>query len=75
MKYFGMEEYKSKAAQAIENQRLGIENSRVADFDRLLLTEFKNTNDSLALQMKSVLENPSDTLLLMEARKWYGLRY
>jgi serine/threonine protein kinase len=75
MKYFGMEEYKSKAAQAIENQRLGIENSRVADFDRLLLTEFKNTNDSLALQMKSVLENPSDTLLLLEARKWYGLRY
>ena len=75
MKYFAMEEYKAKAAQAIENQRLGIENSRVADFERLLLTEFKNTNDSLAMQMKSVLENPSDTLLLMEARRWYGLRY
>ncbi len=75
MKYFSMEEYKSKAVQAIENQRLGIENSRVADFNRLLLIEFKNTNDSLAVQMKSVLENPSDTLLLMEARRWYGLRY
>jgi serine/threonine protein kinase len=75
MKYFRMEEYKAKAAQAIENQRIGIENSRVADFDRLLLTEFKNTNDSLALQMKSALVNPSDTVLLMEARKWYGLRY
>ena len=74
VKYMGMDEYKDKIEKAFEEQRQGIENSRMDSFDKLLLDEFKTTTDSLAVQMKSVLVNPSDTLLLFEARKWLGQR-
>jgi hypothetical protein len=69
-----MDDYKAKAIQAIENQRMGIQNRRQADFDQLLLTEFKSTNDSIAVVMRTALEEPTDALLLEEARKWYETR-
>jgi len=72
--YLAMDDYKAKAMQAIESQRVGIESRRQADFDQLLLTEFKSTNDSIAVVMRTALEEPTDALLLQEARKWYGTR-
>ena len=74
VQYLAMDDYKAKAIQAIENQRMGIQNRRQADFDQLLLTEFKSTNDSIAVVMRTALEEPTDALLLEEARKWYETR-
>ena len=74
VQYLAMDDYKAKAMQAIEGQRVGIEKQRQADFDQLLLNEFKNSNDSIAVVMRSALEEPTDAQLLEEARKWYGQR-
>jgi len=59
--------------QVMERQRVGIERSREADFEQLLLSEFKSTNDSLAVKMRSALVDPTDDQLLIEAGKWYEL--
>ena len=72
---FGFTDYYPKAVKALDEQRQGIERSRIADFDRVLLTEFKSSNDSLAMRMKSAMVDPNDSLLLVEARKWFGQRY
>ena len=74
VQYLAMDDYKAKAMQAIEGQRVGIEKQRQADFDQLLLNEFKNSTDSIAEQMRMALEEPTDAQLLEEARKWYGQR-
>ena len=73
MPYLAIDEYKAKALQVMERQRVGIERSREADFEQLLLSEFKSTNDSLAVQMRSALVSPTDDQLLIEAAKWYEL--
>lgn len=73
MPYLAIDEYKAKALQVIERQRVGIERSREADFEQLLLSEFKSTNDSLAVKMRSALVDPTDDQLLIEAGKWYEL--
>ena len=74
MQYLAMDNYKGKALQLLGQQRAGIERSRQADFDKLLLNEFKNTNDSIAVVMRSALVEPTDDMLLDEAKKWYGQR-
>lgn len=74
IQYLALDEYKDKAMQAIQQQRDGIAKSRQADFDRLLLDEFKTTNDSIATKMRSALNEPTDEMLLDEAKKWYGQR-
>ena len=74
MQYLALENYKGKALQVIDQQRAGIEKSRRADFDKLLLSEFKSTNDSIAVVMRSALVEPTDEMLLNEAMKWYGQR-
>ena len=74
MQYLAMDNYKGKALQLLGQQRAGIEKSRQADFDKLLLDEFKNTNDSIAVVMRSALVEPTDDMLLDEAKKWYGQR-
>ena len=74
MQYLAMDDYKAKAMQTIENQRVGIERRRQADFDQLLLDEFKNSTDSIAMEMRTALEEPTDARLLEEAKKWYGQR-
>ena len=71
MPYFGSDEYKTKALTAIENQRSAIEDSRRADFDRLLVNEFKQATDSVAMQLKTALPDPTDDQLLIVAGKWY----
>ena len=74
IQYLALDEYKDKAMQAIQQQRDGIAKSRQADFDRLLLDEFKTTNDSIAIKLRSALNEPTDEVLLNEARNWYGQR-
>lgn len=72
MPYFGSDEYKAQAMKAMENQRAAIEESRQADFDRLLVNEFKQASDSVAVQLRSSLRNPTDDQLLIMAGKWYN---
>jgi len=74
VQYLAMDDYKAKALQAIDGQRAGIEARRQADFDQLLLTEFESTNDSIAVVMRTALENPTNAQMLEEARKWYDGR-
>jgi serine/threonine-protein kinase len=72
VQYLAMDEYKAKAMQAIESQREGIESYRQSNFDRLLLDEFQTTTDSVAVVMRSALQEPTEARLLEEAKKWYG---
>ena len=74
VRYFAVDKYKDGISQLFEDQRSAIDNSRKADFDRMLLDVFKTTNDSLAVQMRSALVSPSDTVLLMTANRWFEQR-
>lgn len=74
IQYLALDDYKDKAIQALQQQREGIANSRQANFDKLLIDEFKTTTDSIAVQMRSALTDPTDEILLNEAKKWYGQR-
>lgn len=74
IQYLALDEYKDRALQTLQQEREGIAKSRQADFDRLLLDEFKTTTDSIATKMRSALVEPSDEMLLDEAKKWYGQR-
>jgi serine/threonine protein kinase len=69
--YLALDDYKAKAMQAIESQKLGIESYRQSNFDRLLLDEFRITTDSVAVVMRSALQEPTEARLLEEAKKWY----
>ena len=71
MPYFASEEYKSQALKALNSQRNSIEASRRADFDRILVQEFKQATDSVAMQLKTILHDPTDDQLLIVAGKWY----
>ena len=73
MQYLNLDNYKAKALQVIHQQHDGIIESRQADFDRLLLNEFKTTNDSIAVQMRSALTDTIEEQWLIEAGKWYNL--
>ena len=70
--FFGSEDYKARALQALNDQKTLIENSRRNDFNDLLLGAFKNADDSLAVALKTALEEPTDEQLLIEALKWHG---
>ena len=72
--FYGFEDISAKAIHFFETQRAGIEASREADFEQLLLNEFKSTNDSLAVVMRSALVSPTEDELLIQARKWFGQR-
>ena len=74
MQYLALENYKGKAMQILNQQRASIMKSRQNDFDKLLQNEFMNTNDSLAVVMRSALVEPTDDMLLEEARRWYEQR-
>ena len=74
IQYLALDEYKDRALQTLQQEREGIVSSRQADFDRLLLDEFKTTTDSIATKMRSALVEPTDEMLLDEAKKWYGQR-
>ena len=72
--YLALDEYKGKAIQALQQQREGIAKSRQANYDSLLVNEFKTTTDSIAIKMRSALNDPTEEILLNEAKKWYGQR-
>ena len=74
IQYLALDEYKDRALQTLQQEREGIAKSRQADFDRLLLDEFKTTTDSIANIMRSAMVEPTDEILLDEAKKWYGQR-
>ena len=74
MRYLSLDAYRNKSLQALKAQSVAITESRRADFDQLLLTEFKAANDSIAVAMRSALAEPTDAELLIEAQKWFGSR-
>lgn len=73
MQFFALDEYKGPAMQLLEQQRVIIEQSRRADFDRLLLEAFTTSTDTTAVKMRSALTDPTEEQLLIEAGKWYDM--
>ena len=69
----GYEDISAKTLHFFEQERSAIEKSRQADYDRLLVDEFKQATDSVAVQLRSSLRNPTDDQLLIVAGKWYNL--
>ena len=74
VQYLALDEYKDRAMQVLDQQRVGIEKSRQAEFENLLLCEFKSTNDSVAVVMRSALVEPTDAELLNAALEWFEQR-
>ena len=74
VQYLALDEYKDRAMQVLDQQRVGIEKSRQAEFENLLLCEFKSTNDSVAVVMRSALVEPTDAELLDVALEWFERR-
>ena len=72
--YFGSEDYKARSISLLKSQKSQIEASRRADFDRLLLNEFKQATDSVSMQMKQAVPDATDEQLLREANRWYSQR-
>ena len=72
MPFLNSDSYKAQAMKALSEQRNGIEKSRRADFDQLLIDEFKQATDSVAMQLKSALSDPTQDQLLIVADKWYN---
>ncbi len=70
--YFGSDDYKTRSINLLKSMKSQIETSRRTDFDRLLLKEFKQATDSVALQMKEALPEATDEQLLREANRWYS---
>ena len=70
--FFGSEDYKARAVQTLSDQRVAIESSRQNDFNQLLLSEFRNASDSLAVALKSALPDSTDQQMLIGAEKWFG---
>ena len=66
----GFEDISAKAVRFFKQQRAGIEKCRQNDFNRLLVSEFENANDSLAVALRTPLVDPTDEQLLIEAEKW-----
>lgn len=73
-RFLSMDEYKDEVLKVLNSQRTAIENSRRADFDRLLLSEFKNTNDIKADSIRRALPSASDAELLEAANRWYAAK-
>lgn len=69
--FYSMEDYSARVLDALEAQRNTLIESRQRDFDSLLLNTFKTTDDSLAVSIKQTLIEPNDSLLFIEAAKWF----
>lgn len=62
---------RDEALLAIENQKEAIIQSRQRDYDALLLQEFRQATDSLAVMMRAEKGLTSDSLMLVQANRWY----
>ncbi|MBO4327949.1 MAG: hypothetical protein J5831_00900, partial [Bacteroidales bacterium] len=73
--FFGMDSLYQKAVTAFAQQKQAIAESRQHDFDALLMTEFRQATDSVALQLKANLVEPSDSLMFVLANRWFEKKH
>lgn len=73
--FFGMDSLYQKAVIALDNQKQAIADSRQHDFDALLMTEFRQATDSIAVGLKANLSEPSDSLMFVLANQWFNKRH
>jgi Serine/threonine protein kinase len=57
---------------AIQAQGNDIRNQRQEAFSALLITEYQNAQDTLALRLKALDANPSDSMLRIHALNWFA---
>lgn len=69
--FMDMDSLRQAASLALENQKQAIVNSRQHDYDALLMTEFRQATDSIAVKLRTSVAEPSDSLLLVLAGEWY----
>ncbi|MBR4391063.1 MAG: serine/threonine protein kinase [Bacteroidales bacterium] len=69
--FFSMDSLHEKAMQAFETQKQAIAQSRQHDFEALLMTEFRQAADSVAVQLKANVTDPSDSLMFVLANQWF----
>ena len=74
-RFVNMDSLHQKANEAFETQKQTIIDSRQHDFDALLLTEFRQATDSLAVQLKASAIEPSDSLMFVLANQWFQKTY
>ena len=72
--FYNMDDYRARVLDALETQRNSIVQSRQHDFDALLLDAFKTADDSIAINLRQDLIEPTDSSLLIEAAKWFKQR-
>lgn len=72
--YFGIGDLQNAAMEVLQEQKASIQKHRQDDFEQLLLNTFKSAEDSLAVQLRSALTEPNDSLFMIEAFKWFGQR-
>ena len=70
-----MDSLHQKATEAFETQKQTILQSRQQDFDALLMTEFRQATDSLAVQLRAAAIEPTDSLMFDLANQWYLKTY
>lgn len=68
----GYENISAKTLRFFEQERAAIEKSRQDDYDHLLVNEFKQANDSVAMKFKNTIPDPTFDQLLIVANKWYN---
>lgn len=73
--FFRMDSLRQKAMTAIQTQKEAIATSRQHDFDALLMTEFRQATDSVAVQMKAEMTEPSDSLMFALANQWFKITH
>jgi serine/threonine protein kinase len=69
--FMDMDSLREAASIALEKQKQAIVTSRQHDYDALLMTEFRQATDSLAVKMRTSIAEPSDSTMLVLARQWY----
>ena len=69
--FLSQETLREKAKNVIGNQKKAIVESRQHDFDALLMTEFRQATDSIAVRMKADAPESTDSLMFAMAHLWY----
>ena len=69
--FFTTDSLRDQALIALGQQKKAIEQSRKLDFDALMMTEFRQATDSVAIGLKANVENPSDSLMVALANQWF----
>ena len=69
--FMEMDSLRQAASLVLEHQKQAIVTSRQHDYDALLMTEFRQATDSIAVKMRTSLAEPSDSLMLVVANQWY----